>query len=219
MTDYVNPSTRLNGAKQIIVPRQGSSGEMQEAPFDNDKYVRQNGMWVAESDFPEAPANGKQYVRKDEGWVVGDFSQPSPYWVLPEPIVHLAQASSVSITSSTWTTIGTSLYLPLDRDVMMLMSLKGLPSSADGTHIRVRLFWNGATVGNSYTLFGNNWAGCLSAVGIAFRNDASVTFPLKVNSGMTVFRAEGQRSLGTAAGTVADLAFTLTPVGWADHYG
>ena len=81
MTDYVNPSTRLSGAKQIIVPRRGSSGEMQEAPFDGGKYVRQNGIWVAESAFPEAPADGQQYVRKDGGW------EPIPNWQSWTPVI------------------------------------------------------------------------------------------------------------------------------------
>lgn len=86
MTQYINPSTRHDGANQIIVSKRITPADVYEAPFDGGKYVRQNGVWVEES-VTEAPADGQQYVRKDGGWEVGDFSDPSPVWQSWTPVL------------------------------------------------------------------------------------------------------------------------------------
>ena len=56
MTRYVNPSTRLGGVEQILVPRMATTvpeaEEFEDAPFDDTQYVRMNGAWVP-IDFPE----------------------------------------------------------------------------------------------------------------------------------------------------------------------
>ena len=56
MTRYVNPSTRLGGVEQIVVPRMATTvpeaEEFADAPFDDTQYVRMNGQWVP-IDFPE----------------------------------------------------------------------------------------------------------------------------------------------------------------------
>ena len=46
MTQYINPSTRHDGANQIIVPERFTSAGMHEAPFDGQQHVRKDGEWV-----------------------------------------------------------------------------------------------------------------------------------------------------------------------------
>ena len=52
MTSYVNPSTRLGGVQQIVVPERPTTLHDEDAPFDGTQYVRMNGEWVP-IDFPE----------------------------------------------------------------------------------------------------------------------------------------------------------------------
>ena len=54
MTQYVNPLTRNGGVEQIVVPERAPSPPMDEAPFDDQQYVRVNGVWVP-IDFPDPP--------------------------------------------------------------------------------------------------------------------------------------------------------------------
>lgn len=58
-----------------------TGGGIEEAPEDNDKYVRENGAWVVLPDFPslpeiipEAPEDGKTYGRKGGTWAEIDTS-------------------------------------------------------------------------------------------------------------------------------------------------
>ena len=46
MTQYVNPLTRNGGVEQIVVPERAPSPPVDEAPFDDNQYVRVNGVWV-----------------------------------------------------------------------------------------------------------------------------------------------------------------------------
>lgn len=45
MTNYVNPSTRIGGVEQIVVPEREPT-RMDDAPIDDIPYVRLNGEWV-----------------------------------------------------------------------------------------------------------------------------------------------------------------------------
>lgn len=219
MSTYVNPSTHHNGSKQILVQGRGFQGP-EDVPFDNVQYVRKNGFWepldLSEA-LEEAPSDGTQYVRKDGVWVAGDFSV-APAELFPKPIVFNAITGSEEVTSASWTAVGFSKNLSVTRAVMMLVTLKGLPLGGASTWLRARLSWTGATSGDSYTLFGSNWRGCISGVSNTVRDDASLVFPLLVNVGTTTFQIQAMRQSGTATCTLADAGFTLTPVGWADHY-
>ena len=46
MTNYLNPSTRHGGVKQIVVPERETVAQTYDAPFDDEQYVRINGDWV-----------------------------------------------------------------------------------------------------------------------------------------------------------------------------
>lgn len=46
MTTYLNPSTRSGGIEQIVVPERQSAVPVDDAPFDDEQYVRVNGEWV-----------------------------------------------------------------------------------------------------------------------------------------------------------------------------
>lgn len=52
MTSYVNPSTRVGGVKQVVVPERPPANQVDDAPFDDTQYTRVNGEWVP-IDFPE----------------------------------------------------------------------------------------------------------------------------------------------------------------------
>lgn len=52
MTKYINPITRSGGVEQIIVPVRQSTVQVDDAPFDDNQYVRMNGEWVP-VDFPK----------------------------------------------------------------------------------------------------------------------------------------------------------------------
>ena len=54
MTQYVNPLTRNGGVEQIVVPERVPSPPVDEAPFDDNQYVRVNGVWVPIV-FPDPP--------------------------------------------------------------------------------------------------------------------------------------------------------------------
>ncbi len=45
---------------------QGPIGEVPEAPKDDKRYARRNGLWVPVTE--EAPADGKYYARRNSGW-------------------------------------------------------------------------------------------------------------------------------------------------------
>lgn len=46
MTNYLNPSTRSGGVQQIVVPERATAVPVDDAPFDDEQYVRINGEWV-----------------------------------------------------------------------------------------------------------------------------------------------------------------------------
>ena len=46
MTSYLNPSTRSGGVEQIVVPERQTVVPVDDAPFDDEQYVRVNGEWV-----------------------------------------------------------------------------------------------------------------------------------------------------------------------------
>ena len=46
MTQYVNPSTRVGGTTRVVVPERENTAVVDEAPFDDEQYVRINGEWV-----------------------------------------------------------------------------------------------------------------------------------------------------------------------------
>jgi hypothetical protein len=52
MTNYLNPSTYSGGTQQIVVAERPVSSSVDEAPFDDEQYVRINGEWVP-VDTPE----------------------------------------------------------------------------------------------------------------------------------------------------------------------
>ena len=45
MTTWVNPTTRIGGVDQIVVPERTTPG-FDDAPYDDEQYVRINGEWV-----------------------------------------------------------------------------------------------------------------------------------------------------------------------------
>lgn len=192
MTNYINPHTRNGGSKQLVIPRREHGGDLLEAPFDDTQYVRENGEWVP-------------------------ITFPVPE-LLPEPVVFLAVNGSENVTASTWTDVGSSRDVSLSRALMAMVVLKGLPLGGASTWIRVRLSWTGATAGNSYTLLGDNFAGCLNGVGNTVRDDSTLTFPLAINSGTTTFRVQAQRQSGSATSTIADTSIVIAPIAWADEY-
>lgn len=53
MTRYINPSTRHDGANQIVVSKRIAPADVYEAPFDGGLYVRSNGDWVPVPPIPE----------------------------------------------------------------------------------------------------------------------------------------------------------------------
>lgn len=52
MTKYLNPTTRNGGVEHIVVPPTPSTTLVDEAPYDDEQYVRINGEWVP-VDTPE----------------------------------------------------------------------------------------------------------------------------------------------------------------------
>ena len=64
MTQYLNPSVRNGGADQILVADR-SAPQVEDAPFDDQPYVRLNGEWVLLSTvlpepLPAASVNPEQ---------------------------------------------------------------------------------------------------------------------------------------------------------------
>jgi hypothetical protein len=55
VTDYLNPSTRHGGVKQIVVPDRATVVPVDDAPFDDEQYVRINGEWVPYNTPPIIP--------------------------------------------------------------------------------------------------------------------------------------------------------------------
>lgn len=55
MTNYVNPSTRIGGTEQIVVPERQTTVPVDDAPFDDEQYVRVNGEWVPYNAPPIIP--------------------------------------------------------------------------------------------------------------------------------------------------------------------
>lgn len=53
MTTYLNPSTRHGGVEQIVVGERPLPAPVDDAPFDDEQYVRFNGEWVPY--LPPAP--------------------------------------------------------------------------------------------------------------------------------------------------------------------
>lgn len=46
MTNYLNGSTRSGGSDVVVVPKSSGPPGIPEAPFDDENYLRQNGLWV-----------------------------------------------------------------------------------------------------------------------------------------------------------------------------
>lgn len=55
MTTYLNPSTRSGGVEQIVVPERAMAVPVDDAPFDDEQYVRVNGEWVPVTTPPIIP--------------------------------------------------------------------------------------------------------------------------------------------------------------------
>lgn len=55
MTNYLNPSTRSGGVEQIVVPERQVAVPVDDAPFDDEQYVRVNGEWVPYNAPPIIP--------------------------------------------------------------------------------------------------------------------------------------------------------------------
>jgi hypothetical protein len=55
MTNYVNPVTRIGGVDQVVVADRVTTIPVDEAPFDDEQYVRVNGEWVSVTVPPPVP--------------------------------------------------------------------------------------------------------------------------------------------------------------------
>lgn len=132
---------------------------------------------------------------------------------LPSPVNTVLQnGSSSAFTTTSWVSFGSTYVFSSSMASICLVSFHGLPVAAAGSATRVRLSWTGATTGNSYDLFGGNYAGCISSNATVQREDASVSFALTVGSGNTSFRLQGMREIGTGACNIADVGMTVLPV-------
>ena len=77
MTTWVNPTTRIGGVEQIVVADRPTTG-FDDAPYDDEQYVRINGDWVP-VDTPD---------------IIGDT-------LAPKPPTSLATSGVVSENSAT----------------------------------------------------------------------------------------------------------------------
>ena len=86
MTSYVNPSTHIGGVDQIVVPDRAAPSGVDEAPYDDEQYVRVNGEWVP-VDTPE---------------IVPDTMAPKPPTALTSSGTMIIGGGAVDYTLS-WT--------------------------------------------------------------------------------------------------------------------
>ena len=166
-------------------------------------WVPQGGAATVSETAPSNPQVGQLWVKPSE--------------VLPAPVRGYMINVQKTVTATAWSgvTVDTARSITLPKPAMCIIQYKADYTGSSGTPLSLRLAWNGATSGDTYTQMGGIM-GAMAAFEAGKRELHSTTVALA--AGTTNFAVEAYRSNTSATTTIQAFAMWCTPVAWADRY-
>lgn len=166
-------------------------------------WVPMGGVATVNETAPANPQVGSLWIKPSE--------------VLPAPVRGYAITSTKNVTATAWANVAldSAKSIVLPKAAVCYVAYKLQANGSSGTPISIRMAWNGATSGDTYTQMGGIM-GATAVTSTAGREQYVTTVAL--GAGTTNFTVEAQRSNTSASTSIDSFAINVTPIAWADQY-